>query len=98
MRRWIVLFVVGLLFLSSFGFAGQAEDSQAPVSSGTCDTCSSCQDFDVDKALSEVNARIENLTKVINQKEAELRKLYACLLYTSPSPRDAHEPRMPSSA
>ena len=25
-------------------------------------------------------------------------KLSACLLYTSPSPRDAHESRMPSSA
>ena len=25
-------------------------------------------------------------------------KLYNCLLYTSPSPRDAHESRMPSSA
>ena len=25
-------------------------------------------------------------------------KVYACLLYTSPSPRDAHESRMPSSA
>ena len=24
--------------------------------------------------------------------------LYSCLLYTSPSPRDAHESRMPSSA
>ena len=24
--------------------------------------------------------------------------IYACLLYTSPSPRDAHESRMPSSA
>ena len=24
--------------------------------------------------------------------------LYDCLLYTSPSPRDAHESRMPSSA
>ena len=24
--------------------------------------------------------------------------VYACLLYTSPSPRDAHESRMPSSA
>ena len=23
---------------------------------------------------------------------------YSCLLYTSPSPRDAHESRMPSSA
>ena len=25
-------------------------------------------------------------------------KDYTCLLYTSPSPRDAHESRMPSSA
>ena len=25
-------------------------------------------------------------------------KAYSCLLYTSPSPRDAHESRMPSSA
>ena len=25
-------------------------------------------------------------------------RLYICLLYTSPSPRDAHESRMPSSA
>ena len=24
--------------------------------------------------------------------------IFACLLYTSPSPRDAHESRMPSSA
>ena len=26
------------------------------------------------------------------------RKAVSCLLYTSPSPRDAHESRMPSSA
>ena len=30
-------------------------------------------------------------------KNAE-NKIYSCLLYTSPSPRDAHESRMPSSA
>ena len=35
--------------------------------------------------------------------KAEWQELYAaagcnCLLYTSPSPRDAHESRMPSSA
>ena len=80
MWRWVVLFMVGVLFLSNFGFAGQfqeVKDSQVPVSSGACDTCSSCQDFDIDKALGEVNAKIGNLTKVINQKEAELQKLYA---------------------
>ena len=27
-----------------------------------------------------------------------MRSIISCLLYTSPSPRDAHESRMPSSA
>ena len=35
----------------------------------------------------------KNLEKAMIDK-----KPYACLLYTSPSPRDAHESRMPSSA
>ena len=30
--------------------------------------------------------------------DAQWGLLYGCLLYTSPSPRDAHESRMPSSA
>ncbi|WP_143592335.1 hypothetical protein, partial [Thermococcus litoralis] len=74
------MFVVGVLFLSSFAFAGQFQgvgDSQVLVSSGTCSACSSCQGFDVDKALREINLKIENLTRLINQKEAELHKLYA---------------------
>ena len=35
-------------------------------------------------------------TKRINYLNVE--NLYACLLYTSPSPRDVEESRMPSSA
>ena len=31
-------------------------------------------------------------------QQAMTRELKSCLLYTSPSPRDAHESRMPSSA
>ena len=31
-------------------------------------------------------------------KDAEDAEAWGCLLYTSPSPRDAHESRMPSSA
>ena len=34
----------------------------------------------------------------IRMLEVTLRTPQACLLYTSPSPRDAHESRMPSSA
>jgi len=80
MQKWVVLGIIGLLVFSSFGFvfAGGWEESNAKLSAspGTCNTCNSCQDFDIDKALSEVNAKIENLTRVINQKEAELQELY----------------------
>ncbi|USH00921.1 hypothetical protein K1720_06420 [Thermococcus argininiproducens] len=74
------MFMVGVLFLSGFGFAGQfqeVKDSRVLGSSGTCGACSSCQDFNVGRALVEVNLKIENLTRIINQKEAELHKLYA---------------------
>ena len=33
-----------------------------------------------------------------NMKKFDLDYSFTCLLYTSPSPRDAHESRMPSSA
>ena len=36
--------------------------------------------------------------KKINESGDEKKKLYCCLLYTSPSPRDVEESRMPSSA
>ena len=32
------------------------------------------------------------------QKQGQDKQTKGCLLYTSPSPRDAHESRMPSSA
>ena len=36
--------------------------------------------------------------KKINESDDEKQKLYCCLLYTSPSPRDKRQSRMPSSA
>jgi hypothetical protein len=81
MQRLVASLLLSLLVLSSFGFvfAGdvwEKSNIQPSASPGTCNTCNSCQDFDIDKALSEVNAKIENLTRVINQKEAELQGLY----------------------
>ena len=37
-------------------------------------------------------------TPGIHQAKNKLGEYMVCLLYTSPSPRDAHESRMPSSA
>ena len=39
---------------------------------------------------------VHEVVQASSGREAEA--FYACLLYTSPSPRDAHESRMPSSA
>lgn len=78
MRKWVFWALLGLLVFGNFGFvfAEQFQEVRGlQVRTEKCESCS-CQDFDVDKALSEVNARIENLTKVINQKEAELQGLY----------------------
>ena len=43
---------------------------------------------------------IEQFAAKIIPKQAQKNKtiVETCLLYTSPSPRDAHESRMPSSA
>lgn len=63
MRKWVVLGIVGFLIFS-VGVVQASAGSKA------------CQGVDVDKALSEVNLRIQNLTGVINQREAELQELY----------------------
>ena len=44
--------------------------------------------IDGKKAAAELRAELKE----------EVAELKSCLLYTSPSPRDAHESRMPSSA
>ena len=46
-------------------------------------------------SLTDMVRNIENGLALI---EKWLRNKNTCLLYTSPSPRDAHESRMPSSA
>ena len=66
-------------------------------------------DFDQDDILKRNNSKsgaliYENsvlctILKDINYQNEEIYTLtISCLLYTSPSPRDAHESRMPSSA
>ena len=54
-------------------------------------------------AISSININAEDQLRLINgdypDKKLEIgRVIKICLLYTSPSPRDAHESRMPSSA
>ena len=51
----------------------------------------------------EVDSNSVTIRKLDNNKQENMKldkflEQYTCLLYTSPSPRDAHESRMPSSA
>ena len=51
----------------------------------------------VDEDLNYIDAII-HYCEINNIEVESVTKLISCLLYTSPSPRDAHESRMPSSA
>ena len=56
----------------------------------------------LDKMISDIKNEIDESEKLRTEAKTLLdnsqKKLDTCLLYTSPSPRDAHESRMPSSA
>ena len=53
----------------------------------------------IDKSLEEnPYNQSQNENKLAQENQFETGEGYICLLYTSPSPRDAHESRMPSSA
>ena len=54
-------------------------------------------DFDENK-LEELLTLISKLASFFSRLRVSLDEALGCLLYTSPSPRDAHESRMPSSA
>ena len=68
--------------------------------------CVVCQNQDIDSSNAGVARDLRLLVRerlVVGDSDAEvieyIRARYGdCLLYTSPSPRDAHESRMPSSA
>ena len=44
------------------------------------------------------NNILNNIQKLLKENSITYNQSLVCLLYTSPSPRDAHESRMPSSA
>ena len=49
----------------------------------------------IEEILAEAGEKME---KTIEATKTEFAKVRTCLLYTSPSPRDVEESRMPSSA
>ena len=53
-------------------------------------------DFDEDEIVVIDNGSIDDTSEMVSERFPSVR--YYCLLYTSPSPRDATLSRMPSSA
>ena len=52
----------------------------------------------VSNILKILEVKYQSVDVLKDQKIREGIKIYSCLLYTSPSPRDVEESRMPSSA
>ena len=50
-----------------------------------------------DKSLAKEKV-LEEINELIEAVEQDSNKIHDCLLYTSPSPRDKRQSRMPSSA
>ena len=57
-----------------------------------------CDEKDDQKCVELGNEWIKAMETNLSEMEKNLNGADYCLLYTSPSPRDAHESRMPSSA
>ena len=54
------------------------------------------EDSNIDNFADQIP--LENQSADSTETELGQTRMEVCLLYTSPSPRDAHESRMPSSA
>ena len=52
----------------------------------------------LDTETADLTGNVYDIAFVVHEKNGTILETYTCLLYTSPSPRDAHESRMPSSA
>ena len=61
--------------------------------------CSSVKSKQYTEILKSITSACKKINcALIGGETAEMPSLYSCLLYTSPSPRDVEESRMPSSA
>ena len=82
------------LVLALFFFISFCSDSSTPISVSSLDDITGSTTNKIEISNSDWN---DYIGKSSSGNFVALR-VDSCLLYTSPSPRDAHESRMPSSA
>ena len=108
----IILYVIFVFFLSFFIWAAYAELEEVTRGNGKLIASSKLQviqnleggiinDIAVNTgdqvAKGDLLIKLDE-TKFLGDLNSSKQQLIACLLYTSPSPRDPHLSRMPSSA
>ena len=92
----VISLLVSVIFMASTAVAGQKDFIQFLLTKKKATSVEFIAHHNEDLAISKAKNLI---AKHKNTKiEPELRHRVACLLYTSPSPRDATLSRMPSSA
>ena len=87
----IKISVLSILLLVSYFAIGQELETSIFVTANTAD------DFSVLTQISDEAKTIDN-SKLIILGNVVSKEGFSCLLYTSPSPRDKRQSRMPSSA
>ena len=89
-----ILIIVISIFFFSCGSSSSTENNQ-PVSNDNSTEVAPSQKIETPVLTSEIKEDTENLP---TESETSNKESSICLLYTSPSPRDATLSRMPSSA
>ena len=89
MRKLLVIIAVSLLAACG----GTADESESTSSGFNNSATSQISEIDIDIIYENENLRVHD-TKI----RSRIDDAYVCLLYTSPSPRDKRQSRMPSSA
>ena len=85
--------------LSEAAFAGTIENNEIVILDFWAEWCGPCKAYG--PVYERISEEFPNVVfgKINTEEEPELGRMFnICLLYTSPSPRDVEESRMPSSA
>ena len=97
MKKLFIGLFVGLMILSLTGCHDKALE-EATVAVAAYNDAAESYNADImpyNEACSQIEQVVSNLDAVIDEAQTVIN---ACLLYTSPSPRDRQKSRMPSSA
>ena len=78
--------------------AGSSKTLQKPQDGGDNNQWGNYINTDLDEIVSAVNALSDKIADASENTLVDFTATGSCLLYTSPSPRDVEESRMPSSA